>query len=109
MSRCFGTISWGLRTSTDESFKDLAWLAVDNKQFYLPSDYKVDNRLIHLDYITDVLGLEWNNFTNMDLAVDDSTNFSKKITSFSSLQFLAKFFLYFACEIICLIFVVIPC
>lgn len=79
MSRCFGTISWGLRTSTDESFKDLAWLAVDNKQFYLPSDNHVDNRLIHLDYMTDIMGLEWNNFTNMDLAVDSKTNFSKKI------------------------------
>lgn len=75
----FGTISWGLRTRTDDSFNGFAWLAVDNKQFYLPSDNKVDNRLIHLDYISDVLGLEWNNFTNMDLAVDGSTNFSKKI------------------------------
>lgn len=74
-----GTISFGLRSDRDEALKDYVWLHIDNKQLYLKYDGITPNRTIHIDYITDYLKLEFNNITNLDLAIDSSTNFSKKL------------------------------
>lgn len=74
-----GTISFGLRSDKDEALKDYVWLHIDNKQLYLRYDGKTPNRAIYIDYITDYLKLEFNNITNLDLAIDSSTNFSKKL------------------------------
>lgn len=74
-----GTISFGLRSDKDEALKEYVWLHIDNKQFYLMCDHKTDNRTIHIDYVADYFRLEFNNITNLDLAVDSSTNFPSKI------------------------------
>ena len=75
----FGTINFGLRSDKDGTYEDYVWLNIDNKQLYLKYDDKISNRTIHMDYITDYLKLEFNNVTNLDLALDSSTNFSKKL------------------------------
>lgn len=75
----FGTISFGLRSDKDEAFRDYVWLHVGNEQLYLKYDCKTPNRTVHIDYITDYLRMEFNNITNLDLAIDSSTNFPKKL------------------------------
>lgn len=75
----FGTISFGLRSDKDEAFRDYVWLHIDNKQLYLKNDCKTPNRTVHIDYITDYLRLEFNNITNLYLAIDGSTNYPKKL------------------------------
>ncbi|RHI29777.1 hypothetical protein DW169_17595 [Bacteroides intestinalis] len=74
-----GTISFGLRSDKDEALKDYVWLHIDNKQLYLKYDGITSNRTIHIDYITDYLKLEYNNVTNLDLAIDSPTNYPKKL------------------------------
>ncbi|MCD7938934.1 MAG: hypothetical protein LUH50_02020 [Bacteroides intestinalis] len=74
-----GTISFGLRLDKDEAYKDYAWLHVDNIQFYLKYDHKTLNRTIYIGYIADYLKLDFNNITNLDLAVDSSTNYSNEL------------------------------
>jgi hypothetical protein len=74
-----GTIRFGLRSDKDGTMKDLAWLHVENKQFYLNYNYQVKNRTIYIDFITQTLGLSFNNVTAIDIAVDASINFSKRI------------------------------
>lgn len=75
----FGKISWGLRSDKDEAFKDYVWLHIDNRQFYLKYNHKIKNRLVYLEYIETALGLQFNNITNIDLAIDDRINFSKQL------------------------------
>ena len=75
----FGTIQWGLRSDNDETFQSYVWLQIDNKQFYLMYNYNTKGRLMFLDYIEQMLGLQFNNITHLDLAVDASTNFSKAL------------------------------
>jgi hypothetical protein len=74
-----GTISFGLRSDKDEALEDYVWLHINNEQLYLKYDGKTPNRTIHIDYITDYLRLKFNNITNLDLAVDSPTNYSKKL------------------------------
>ena len=75
----FGTIQWGLRSDHDETFQSFVWLQIDNQQFYLKYNYNTKGRLVFLDYIEQMLGLEFNNITHLDLAIDASTNFSKAL------------------------------
>lgn len=78
-NQIMGTISFGFRADKDESLKDFVWLKMDNRQFYVGYNYEVDNRTIYIDYVTDILGLDFNNITSLDLAVDGQVDFSKKI------------------------------
>lgn len=75
----FGKISWGLRSDKDEAFKDYVWLHIDNRQFYLIYNHEIKNRLVYLDYIETALGLQFNNITHIDLALDGRINFSKQL------------------------------
>lgn len=75
----FGRIQWGLRSDHDETFQSFVWLQIDNQQFYLKYNYNTKGRLVFLDYIEQMLGLEFNNITHLDLAIDASTNFSKAL------------------------------
>jgi hypothetical protein len=74
-----GTVCFGLRSDNDNAMSNFAWLHIENKQFYLDYNYQVKGRTIYIDYIANVLGLHFNNVTNIDLAVDGSINFSKRI------------------------------
>lgn len=74
-----GTVSMGLKSDKDKEMKNLAWLRLDNRQFYLKYNHETVNRTVYLDYIADVLGLEFNNVTSLDLAVDGGMNFSKRL------------------------------
>ena len=73
----FGTIQWGLRSDRDEAFLSYVWLHIDNRQFYLKYDCCTNGRLMFLGYIEQMLGLEFNNITHLDLALDTTINFSK--------------------------------
>ena len=75
----FGKIQWGLRSDKNNALQSYVWLSIDNKQFYLKYDYLTMNRLPYLDYIESSLGLEFNNITHLDLALDASNNFSKAL------------------------------
>lgn len=75
----FGVLQWGLRSDKNEDMKHLVWIQIDNKQFYLPSDCHINNRLVHLEYIEDTLGLVFNNITKMEIAIDSTINFPKKL------------------------------
>lgn len=75
----FGTIQWGLRSDHDEALQSYVWLQIDNKQFYLMYNHNTKGRLMFLDYIEQMLGLDFNNITHLDLAIDASTNFSKAL------------------------------
>ena len=75
----FGTIQWGLRSDHDNAFQSYVWLQIDNKQFYLKYNHKTKGRLVFLNYIEQMLGLEFNNITHLDLAIDTNTNISKAL------------------------------
>lgn len=75
----FGVLQWGLRSNKNEEMKHLVWIQIDNKQFYLPFDRHVKNRMVHLEYIEDTLGLIFNNITKMEIAIDSTINFPKKL------------------------------
>lgn len=76
----FGVLQWGLRSDrNNEDMKHLVWIQIDNKQFYLPYDYQIKNRMVHLEYIEDTLGLVFNNITKMEIALDSTLNFPKKL------------------------------
>ena len=75
----FGTVQWGLRSDRDEALQSYVWLQIDNKQFYLMFNAHTRGRLGFLGYIEQMLGLEFNNITHLDLALDASTNFSKAL------------------------------
>ena len=75
----FGTVQWGLRSDRDEALQSYVWLQIDNKQFYLMYNAHTRGRLGFLGYIEQMLGLEFNNITHLDLALDASTNFSKAL------------------------------
>ena len=74
----FGTLEWGLKSDTEEAMQSFVWLHVNNKQFYLKHDYQ-HSRLVNLEYIEDTLGLVFNNITHLDIAIDSSCNFPKKL------------------------------
>ena len=75
----FGTIQWGLRSDHDNAFQSYVWLQIDNKQFYLKYNHNTKGRLVFLNYIEQMLGLEFNNITHLDLAIDTNTNISKAL------------------------------
>ena len=75
----FGKIQWGLRSDKNDALQSYVWISIDNKQFYLKYDYQTMNRLPYLDYFESALGLEFNNITHLDLALDTSNNFSKAL------------------------------
>ena len=74
----FGTLQWGLKADSEEAMQSFIWLQVENKQFYLKHDYK-NSRLLHLEYIENTLGLQFNNITHLDIAIDSSCNYPKKL------------------------------
>lgn len=77
--QCFGVIRWGLRADKDGDMDAYVWIEIDNKQFYLNYDYNIKNRLVYLEYIEAMLGIEFHNLTRLDLAFDDKRNLSKRL------------------------------
>lgn len=75
----FGLLQWGLRADKKGDMRHLVWIHIDNKQFYLPFDCHINNRMVHLEYIEDTLGLIFNNITKMEVAIDSTINFPKKL------------------------------
>lgn len=74
----FGTLQWGLKSDTDEAMQSFVWLQIENQQFYLKYDWQ-HSRLLNLEYIEDTLGLVFNNITHLDIAIDSSCNYPKKL------------------------------
>ena len=77
--QCFGTLRWGLRSDKEGEMDRFVWIAIDNRQFYLNYDYNTKSRMIYLQYIEAMLGLCFHNLTQLDLAVDDGRNLSKRL------------------------------
>lgn len=77
--QCFGTLRWGLKADKEGEMSGYVWIEIDNKQFYLNYNYNTHNRLVYLDYIEGVLGLNFHNLTRIDLACDDNKSQSKRI------------------------------
>ncbi len=73
----FGTLcydQWKKGSNNDT----LIWLYYNNKVFYTEF-LKKTNIIVFTDYISNNLGLEINNFTNMDIACDSNVNYAKKL------------------------------
>ena len=77
--QCFGTLRWGLRSDKEGEMDKFVWIAIDNRQFYLNYDYNTKSRMVYLEYIEAMLGLCFHNLTQLDLAVDDGRNLSKRL------------------------------
>lgn len=77
--QCFGNLRWGLKADKEGEMSRFVWIEIENKQFYLNNNYNTHNRLVYLDYIESVLGLQFHNLTRLDLAVDDTRNLSKRL------------------------------
>ena len=75
--QCFGTLRWGLKADKEGEMSGFVWIEIDNKQLYL--NYNTHNRLVYLDYIEGMLGLNFHNLTRLDLAFDDTRNLSKRL------------------------------
>ncbi|MBR5843051.1 MAG: hypothetical protein IKY75_00500 [Bacteroidaceae bacterium] len=77
--QCFGTLRWGLRSDKTGEMSDFVWIEIDNKQLYLNYNYNTSNRVVYLEHIEDMLGLQFHNLTRLDLAIDDTRNLSKRL------------------------------
>ena len=77
--QCFGTLRWGLRSDKEGEMDKFVWIAIDNRQFYLNYDYNSKSRMVYLSYIEAMLGLCFHNLTQLDLAMDDGKNLSKRL------------------------------
>ncbi|MBR4871726.1 MAG: hypothetical protein IKU96_06125 [Alistipes sp.] len=77
--QCFGTLRWGLRSDKEGEMDKFVWIAIDNRQFYLNYDYNTKSRMVYLEYIEAMLGLCFHNLTQLDLAMDDGKNLSKRL------------------------------
>ncbi|MDO9634351.1 MAG: hypothetical protein Q7J05_04810 [Paludibacter sp.] len=82
----FGTLKFG-QLDDDETLKAISlddkkvWIDIENSSFYFRSNSQT-NKLVYLDYITDELGLRFNNVTHIDIAIDsDKFNFAKIVKS----------------------------
>jgi hypothetical protein len=77
----FGIVSF---FSWDDAMERYAWIEVDNRQFYFLYDNETINRpAVYIDYIADTLGLNFNNISSLDIALDsDKYNFSKLLKRF---------------------------
>jgi len=74
----FGTLAFNKKLANCEQ-NNYVWLYFANRVFYTPFIQKTSN-IIHLsEFITDHIGLEYNNITSLDLAVNSNINFAKKI------------------------------
>ena len=77
--QCFGTLRWGLRSDKEGEMDKFVWIAIDNRQFYLNYQYNTKSRMVYLEYIEAMLGLCFHNLTQLDLALDDGRNLSKRL------------------------------
>lgn len=77
--QCFGTLRWGLRSDKTGEMSDFVWIEIDNKQLYLNYNYNTSNRVVYLEHIEDMLGLQFHNLTRLDLAIDDTRNLSRRL------------------------------
>lgn len=69
---------------SNTSFVGKAFFTFTNKSLYTPSTQifrEKHNNVIHLQYIADCLGLQLNNITTIEIAVDTNFNFQRKIQS----------------------------
>ncbi len=74
-SKLFGELRFGIKRSDEianshVNGKRKVWISVNNRVLY-------SDELLYLDYISDALGLELNNITTIDLALDMTMNFPK--------------------------------
>ena len=77
--QCFGKVKWGLRSDKEGEMAKYVWIEIDNRQFYLNYDYNNKSRMVYLEYIEAMLGLCFHNLTQLDLAMDDGRNLSKRL------------------------------
>ena len=70
---------WGLRSDKTGEMSDFVWIEIDNKQLYLNYNYNTSNRVVYLEHIEDMLGLQFHNLTRLDLAIDDTRNLSRRL------------------------------
>lgn len=77
--QCFGTLRWGFRSDKTGEMSDFVWVEIDNKQLYLNYNYNTSNRVVYLEHIEDMLGLQFHNLTRLDLAIDDTRNLSRRL------------------------------
>lgn len=77
--QCFGKVKWGLRSDKEGEMAKYVWIEIDNRQFYLNYDYNTKSRMVYLEYIEAMLGLCFHNLTQLDLAMDDGKNLSKRL------------------------------
>jgi len=74
----FGRLAFNKKLANCEQ-NNYLWLYFANRVFYTPFLQKTSN-IIHLsEFITNHIGLEYNNITSLDLAVNSNINFAKKI------------------------------
>lgn len=72
------TLKNELRTMVDDKENSYVWLYIENWVFYETFTAK-HNWLAHIGYITDELGLTFNNITDLHIAMDTNINIAKKI------------------------------
>ena len=77
--QCFGKVKWGLRSDKEGEMAKYVWIEIDNRQFYLNYNYNTKSRMVYLEYIEAMLGLVFHNLTQLDLAMDDGRNLSKRL------------------------------
>lgn len=75
----FGTLKFGNSFESDEDTIRYCWLRVDNKILYNKSILSTTLHSIY--YIQDDLGLEFNNITSIDIAVDSNICWFRRIKS----------------------------
>ena len=75
----FGTLKFGNSFESDEDKIRYCWLRVDNKILYNKSILSTTLHSIY--YIQDDLGLEFNNITSIDIAVDSNICWFRRIKS----------------------------
>lgn len=75
----FGTLKFGNSFESDEDRIRYCWLRVDNKILYSKS--KLSTTLHSIYFIQDDLGLEFNNITSLDIAIDSNICWFKRIKS----------------------------
>lgn len=72
----FGTLKFGSSFETENDSIRYCWLKVDNEVLY-----RTDKPLYLLHWIQDDLGLDFNNFTSIDIAIDSNICWFRRIKS----------------------------
>lgn len=74
----FGQLNDDENIGVDNLIHKKVWLDIENSSFYFRYNHKA-NKLVYLDYITKELGLELNNVTHLDIALDSQINFARSV------------------------------